>query len=58
MLRLSLGDLRTPAELVDRLPGDPPRLLLSRIALAGGDHHAAQQHLQEATPGGLTPRRA
>ena len=58
LLRLSLGDLRSPAELVNRLPGVRRELLQARIALAGGDHHAAQQHLQAATPGGLTPRLA
>jgi LuxR family maltose regulon positive regulatory protein len=58
LLRLSLGDLRSPAELTGRLPGVRRELLLARIALAGGDHHAAQQHLQALTPGGLTPRLA
>jgi LuxR family transcriptional regulator, maltose regulon positive regulatory protein len=58
LLRLSLGDLRSPAELTGRLPGVRRELLLARIALAGGDHHAAQQHLQAVTPGGLTPRLA
>jgi LuxR family transcriptional regulator, maltose regulon positive regulatory protein len=56
LLRLSLGDLRSPAELTGRLPGVRRELLLARIALAGGDHHAAQQHLRAVTPGGLTPR--
>jgi LuxR family maltose regulon positive regulatory protein len=45
LLRLSLGDLRSPAELVDRLPGVRRELLQARIALAVGDHHAAQKHL-------------
>jgi LuxR family maltose regulon positive regulatory protein len=58
LLRLSLGDLRSAAELAGRLPGVRRELLLARIALAGGDHHAAQQHLQALTPGGLTPRLA
>jgi LuxR family maltose regulon positive regulatory protein len=58
LLRLSLGNLRSPAELIGRLPGVRRELLLARIALAGGDHHAAQQHLQALTPGGLTPRLA
>ena len=58
LLRLSLGDLRSPAELTGRLPGVRRELLLARIALAGGDHHAAQQHLRAVTPGGLTPRLA
>jgi LuxR family maltose regulon positive regulatory protein len=58
LLRLSLGDLRSPAELVDRLPGVRRELLQARIALAVGDHHAAQQHLRAVTPGDLTPHLA
>jgi LuxR family maltose regulon positive regulatory protein len=58
LLRLSLGDLRSAAEVAGRLPGVRRELLLARIALAGGDHHAAQQHLHALTPGGLTPRLA
>ena len=38
LLRLSLGDLRTPAELASRLPAARRGLLLARIALASGDH--------------------
>ena len=56
-LRLSLGDLRTPAELAGRLPGASCALLLAQIALATGNHHAAQQNLQ-SPPRGLSPRRA
>ena len=52
------GDLRLPAELTGRLPRVRRELLLARIALAGGDHHAAQEHLRAVTPGGLTPRLA
>ena len=40
LLRLSLGDLRTPAELASRLPATRRGLLLARIALASGDHRA------------------
>ena len=58
LLRLSLGDLRYPTELTGRLPAVRRELLLARIALAGGDHHAAQQHLLAVAPGGLTPRLA
>jgi len=58
LLRLSLGDLRTPAELASGLPDDLRSLLLARIALAAGDHHAAEQHLRPAALGNLTPRRA
>jgi LuxR family maltose regulon positive regulatory protein len=58
LLRLSLGDPRTPAELVSTLPAARRGLLLARIALAAGDHGAAQVHLQAEAPDGLTPRRA
>ena len=58
LLRLSLGDLRSPAELAGRLPAARRDLLLARIALAAGDHHAAQEYLQAPSLGGLTPRRA
>ena len=33
-------------------------ILLARIALAAGDHHAAREHLQSPSLGDLTPRRA
>jgi LuxR family transcriptional regulator, maltose regulon positive regulatory protein len=56
-LRLSLGDQRTAADLASGLvPGARRHLLLAKIALAAGDHHAGEQHLQAATQGGLTPR--
>jgi LuxR family transcriptional regulator, maltose regulon positive regulatory protein len=58
LLRLSLGDLRAPADLAGGLPDDRRSLLLARIALAAGDHRAAEQHLQPAALGNLTPRRA
>ncbi len=57
-LRLSLGDPRTPAELASKLPAARRGPLLARIALAAGDHDAAQVHLQAESPDGLTPRRA
>ena len=57
-LLLSLGDLRRPAELATRLPTPRRRLLLARIALAAGNHHAAQEHLQSASLADLTSRRA
>ena len=41
-LRLSLGDLRSPAELASSLPAARRGLLVARIALAAGDHHAAE----------------
>jgi LuxR family transcriptional regulator, maltose regulon positive regulatory protein len=56
LLRLSLGDPRSPAKLTSRLPASRRELLLARIALAAGDHHTAQQHLQAAVPACLTPR--
>jgi LuxR family maltose regulon positive regulatory protein len=56
-LRLSLGDLRSSTELASTLPAARRGLLLARIALAVGDHHAAQEHLQSSALGDLTPRR-
>jgi len=59
VLRLSLGDLRTPADLANGLvPQARRRLLLARIALAAGDHRTALGHLAATTPDGLTPRHA
>ena len=58
LLRLSLGDLRAPVELASRLPAARRCLLLARVALASGDYHAAQEHLQSPALGDLTPRRA
>ncbi len=57
-LRLSLGDLRSATGLADGLPAARRGLLLARIALAAGDHHAALEHLKAAAPEELTPRRA
>ena len=57
LLRLSLGDLHTPAELASGLPAARRGLLLAKVALASGDHHAARERLQ-ALPSDLTPRRA
>ena len=58
LLRLSLGDLRSPIELASGLPAARRCLLLARIALASDDHHAAREHLQSPSLGDLTPRRA
>ncbi len=58
LLRLSLGDVRSPAELADRLADAPRGLLLAKVALACGDHSAAQEHLRSPSLGDLTPRRA
>jgi LuxR family maltose regulon positive regulatory protein len=57
LLRLSLGDPRSAAELAGRLPAARRHLLLARTALAYGDHHAVQEHLQAAPLDELTPRR-
>ena len=57
LLRLSLGDLRSPLELASGLPAARRDLLLARIALASGDHHAAREHLQSPSLADLTPRR-
>ena len=56
LLRLALGDLHPPAELTARLPAARQGLLLARIALTGGDHHAAREHLRAEALGDLTPR--
>jgi LuxR family transcriptional regulator, maltose regulon positive regulatory protein len=58
LLRLSLGDPRTPGELASRLPPARRSLLLARIALASGDHRTAAGHLHMPSPDDLTPRRA
>ncbi|HYX60702.1 MAG TPA: hypothetical protein VE888_17045, partial [Streptosporangiaceae bacterium] len=58
LLRLSLGDLRSAAELASTLPATARAVLLVKIALAAGDHRTAQQHLQRPSLGDLTPRRA
>jgi LuxR family transcriptional regulator, maltose regulon positive regulatory protein len=58
LLRLSLGDPRTPARLASRLPPTRRSLLLARIALASGDHRTAAGHLHMPSPEDLTPRRA
>ena len=57
LLRLSLGDLRSPLELASGLPAARRDLLLARIALASGDHHTAREHLQSPSLLDLTPRR-
>ena len=57
-IRLSLGDARNPAELAAGLPAARRGLLLARIALAAGDHHAAQEQLRAVAPSDLAPRRA
>jgi LuxR family maltose regulon positive regulatory protein len=56
LICLSLGDLRSPAELAAGLPAIPRSLLQAKIALAAGDHRAAQDQLRSLSD--LTPRRA
>jgi len=58
LLCLSLDDPRSAAELVGGLPAGRRSPLLARIALATGDHRAAQEHLREPPVDELTPRRA
>ena len=58
LLRLSLGDVRAPAELAGGLPPGRRSLLLARIALGTGDHRSAQEHLQSRSLDDLTPRQA
>jgi len=56
LLRLSLGDLRSAAELADGIPATRRGLLLARVALAVNDHHAAVDLLDAPSLGNLTPR--
>jgi LuxR family transcriptional regulator, maltose regulon positive regulatory protein len=58
VLRLALGDLRTPAQLTISLPPVSREMLQARIALAAGDHHTAQQHLHAPALTSLSPRQA
>jgi LuxR family maltose regulon positive regulatory protein len=58
LLRLSLGDLHSAAELAARLSAARRSLLLARIALATADHRAAQEYLQSPSLDDLTLRRA
>jgi LuxR family transcriptional regulator, maltose regulon positive regulatory protein len=58
LLRLSLGDLHSAAELASGLPAARRGLLLARIALAAGDHRAAVEHLTALPQEELTPRAA
>jgi LuxR family transcriptional regulator, maltose regulon positive regulatory protein len=58
LLRLSLADPRSSLELASGLPAVRRGLLLARIALAAGDHHAAREYLQAPSLEKLTPRHA
>ena len=55
-VRLALGDTRAAAELAAGVPAVRRDLLLARIALAAGNHQAAQEHLRLRALGSLTPR--
>ena len=55
-IRLALGDARAAAELAAGVPAARRDLLLARIALATGNHQAAQEHLQLPALGSLTTR--
>ena len=58
LLRLSLGDLRSAAELADGLPAIRRGLVMARVALAASDHRAAVDLLTGLPLGDLTPRAA
>jgi LuxR family maltose regulon positive regulatory protein len=57
-IRLSLGDLGSAAALAGGLPAARGSLLRASIALAAGEHHAAQEHLRSASLDEATPRQA
>jgi LuxR family maltose regulon positive regulatory protein len=56
LLRLSLGDVQSPAVLAGRLPAPRRQLLLARVALAAGDHRAAIDHVNGLPSADATPR--
>jgi LuxR family maltose regulon positive regulatory protein len=58
LLRLSLGDLRSAADLASGLPVVQRSLLRARIALSAGDHHSVPGILADAALGDLTPRKS
>ena len=58
LIRLSLGDLSSPAELARGLPAARRGLLLAKVALAAGDHQTALNHLQPLATADLSPRAA
>jgi LuxR family maltose regulon positive regulatory protein len=58
VLRLSLGDLDSPAELAEGLSAARQALVLARVALAGGDHQAARKQLQAPDLENQPPRLA
>jgi LuxR family transcriptional regulator, maltose regulon positive regulatory protein len=56
LIRLSSGDLHSPAGLAARLAAGRQAMLLARLALAAGDHLAAQHHLESSAADAPTPR--
>jgi LuxR family maltose regulon positive regulatory protein len=58
LLRLSLGDVRSPAEMASRLPAVRRDLLLARVDLAAHGYQAAVERLKALPPENLTPRSA
>jgi LuxR family maltose regulon positive regulatory protein len=58
LLRLSLGDVQSPAALAGGLAAPRRQLLLARVALAARDHRAAIDHLNGLPAADLTPRTA
>ncbi|HTR96133.1 MAG TPA: LuxR C-terminal-related transcriptional regulator [Trebonia sp.] len=56
LIRLSAGDLHSPAELAGRLTAGRRAMLLARLALAAGDHATARRHLESSAEDALTPR--
>jgi LuxR family transcriptional regulator, maltose regulon positive regulatory protein len=58
VLRLSLGDLRSSAELASSLPAARRGELRAKIALAAGDHDRVPHYLRATVLGDLTPRQA
>jgi len=58
VIRQSVGDLRTAADLAMRLPSASRQHMLARIALTAGAHDTAAEHLRSVSVADLTPRRA
>jgi LuxR family maltose regulon positive regulatory protein len=56
LIRLSSGDLHSPAELAGRLTAWRREMLLARLALAAGDHVTARRHLESSAEEAPTPR--
>jgi LuxR family maltose regulon positive regulatory protein len=56
LIRLSSGDLHSPAELAVRLTEGRRAMLLARLALAMGDHVTARRHLESSPADAPAPR--